>query len=314
MKRKGFTLVELLVVIAIIALLMGILMPALAKVRQIAFRMVCGTNQAAIGKAMLVYSNEHNDKYPVAGWGISSSPEWESSPKISDFTSDDRKTAFPDATISASFYALIKFTDCTPKMFVCKGDVGAEVFSMDKADIPTALNVVLQDLWDFGGGQGAQWKIPATFCSYSYHMPYKFRGAGQSYINTAITATSDPATPVCSDRNPYLDGNATDRIDRPEEYGFEAGPGITPKKYNSECHEIEGQNVLYNDGHVDFEGLSNVGIGKDNIWSSWGPVGTARPKMEVRKWPESPNETTRVNGQGFGVTRQDAYLVSNSTN
>ncbi|MHC4114802.1 MAG: type II secretion system protein, partial [Planctomycetota bacterium] len=59
MKRKGFTLVELLVVIAIIALLMGILMPALAKVKQLAARMVCGSHLSGIGKAMLVYANDH---------------------------------------------------------------------------------------------------------------------------------------------------------------------------------------------------------------------------------------------------------------
>ena len=66
MKRKGFTLVELLVVIAIIALLMGILMPALSKVRQIANRLVCGTNLSGIGKAMMVYANEYDDEFPRA--------------------------------------------------------------------------------------------------------------------------------------------------------------------------------------------------------------------------------------------------------
>ena len=67
MKRRGFTLVELLVVIAIIALLMGILMPALARVRQLAFRMVCGTNLSGIGKAMLLYANDNDDELPKAG-------------------------------------------------------------------------------------------------------------------------------------------------------------------------------------------------------------------------------------------------------
>ena len=66
MKRKGFTLVELLVVIAIIALLMSILMPALAKVRALAQRVVCGSHLASIGKQMMVYANDYSDKYPRA--------------------------------------------------------------------------------------------------------------------------------------------------------------------------------------------------------------------------------------------------------
>ena len=312
MKRKGFTLVELLVVIAIIALLMGILMPALAKVRQIAFRMICGTNCAAIGKAMLVYSNEQNDSYPIAGepiGGNDGSPRWSTRPYISDFHAENREDAFVDPTISASFYCLIKYTDCTTKMFICKGDVGARPFSMDQANIPAARNVILQDLWDFGNGQGTVFAPPSTFCSYSYHMPYKHRDGTAS---TALNANSDPGSPIVSDRNPYLDGNATDRIENPEDYGYEPDPGATPMKYNSECHEVEGQNVLYNDGHVDFEARSNVGLGKDNIWSCWGPS-TSRPPMEERQWSESPNIVPEADGDHYGTSRQDAYLVSNST-
>ena len=69
MKKKGFTLVELLVVIAIIALLMGILMPALARVRMIAYRMVCGSNLSGIGKALLLYAGDNQEAYPMPGVG-----------------------------------------------------------------------------------------------------------------------------------------------------------------------------------------------------------------------------------------------------
>jgi len=91
MRRKGFTLVELLVVIAIIALLMGILMPALARVRQLAFRMTCGTNLSGIGKAMLIYANDYEDELPRAGgrnsewgnvvWDVRASTCWSSTPR-----------------------------------------------------------------------------------------------------------------------------------------------------------------------------------------------------------------------------------------
>lgn len=38
---------------------------------------------------------------------------------------------------------------------------------------------------------------------------------------------------------------------------------------NSASHQREGQNVLFNDGHVNFERHPNVGIQNDNIWTYW---------------------------------------------
>ncbi len=58
----GFTLIELLVVISIIALLVALLMPALGKAREQARSSVCMTHLNGLGKAVFVYTNNHDGR------------------------------------------------------------------------------------------------------------------------------------------------------------------------------------------------------------------------------------------------------------
>jgi prepilin-type N-terminal cleavage/methylation domain-containing protein/prepilin-type processing-associated H-X9-DG protein len=332
MKRRCFTLVELLVVIGIIAVLMGVLLPALNAVKRAAQKVICGTNLSGLGKAMQLYSSEHGGDYPQAGnRSGSGDPRWGTEGKISDWKSQtgtqwgNPGTDVP-VTITSSLFLLIKYEDVTPAQFNCKGDTGIREFKLSDGDkLPNLIVDEITDVWDFGDqtsmttASGKLW--PGQYNSYSYHSPYRNNDSDAYPLGTY----SNPGSPACADRNPYLDKNARgvylEGKNGCPPAGSEAAPSWVDDAYrdqdktgNAAAHQREGQNVLFVDGHVRFEKTPNCGINKDNIWKFWPTPSTPPTTARDIELGVSPycniltNDGTPASAAPGGA--EDAFLVS----
>ncbi len=312
---------ELLVVIAIIALLMGILMPALARVRQMAYRMVCGSSLSGIGKAMLVYSQDNEADFPVAGGKISPTKNWSTAGYINTWGTETEAEAFPSGanpTIGSCFYLLVKYADVAVKQFICKSDTGSETLVLSEYNPDPTIIKEDMDAWDFGRG-------PGIHNSYSYHMPFKWSGACGT-LAFPIDTASNPASPLCADRNPYLDKNAEGPDGTQGGYVDGMAPGTKPPRWdtttgkyidsdktgNAAAHQREGQNVLYADVSSRFQLYPNCGIANDNIYKSWTTCTTAGspPDKEKQVGALDKGGNLQTTGLGGPYSESDAFLVN----
>ena len=90
MIKKNFTLIELLVVIAILGILMGLLLPALAKAREKARIITCVGNLKQFGLGQAMYADDNEDWMPISH--VTGKDGWIAGPLISGYHYDLRPT------------------------------------------------------------------------------------------------------------------------------------------------------------------------------------------------------------------------------
>jgi prepilin-type N-terminal cleavage/methylation domain-containing protein/prepilin-type processing-associated H-X9-DG protein len=277
-KKKGFTLIELLVVVAIIALLISILLPSLARAREITKRAVCATNLRSLGQGMKVYANENFDMYPMsmfegATTGDVTNVNFEGAMGANltvQLTSSNMTFVHP----SRSVFILVSDSGIAAKQFTCpsagdlEDDMRIKDGSTDRACQPGI------DRFDFRG---------YPYLSYGYQNPFGMRARPSENLDSRVA--------LMADKGPFFTAGSTDTSDghTPDAWGPfapnydlslpEVPDNITDilkadnekwRIYNSRNHSGEGENMLFADGHAEFMKRPCAGVNYDNVYSMQG--------------------------------------------
>ena len=257
-KKQGFTLIELLVVISIIALLIAILLPSLARAKELANRAVCSANVRGIIQSMFIYAQSNNSTFPATpagstpggitaggapGQPLGATPAAPYS--AGSITSDWYGPATPTTgdPLSCLWLLVLQGQD-TPKSYICPSDPIATTPSLEYqtnntsttgAEYYANFDQVLTTVNTNGQGE-----------SYSIADPWQFTGG----VGGWWTDNDGSDVPVVSDMAPLngsgTSGSTLQRITTTALSGNTYGNYI----YNSGNHNGDGQNVGFGDDHV----------------------------------------------------------------
>ncbi len=287
MKKQGFTLVELLVVVAIIALLLGILLPALNRAREITYRTTSAANVRSLVQSMMIYAQEQNSAFPVAGSRNAGGAATGFSHGDTSSTSSPGTTGSMSNNITASLWILVRDAAASQKIFVNP----ATVDTKDPLTRTGGNQAPLAHTWDFKNSDHISYS-PLNM----YHTEARRQWSSRASGNWIYLGDDNDNNDADRHSLTKLDTTGTTPVQQDE----------VELKSNSSNHAQEGQSFGFGDGHAEFSEDPFVGPSNDNVYAGDSRMSGASPNLNTE---ESPANPSLGNNFGAGNTGPGAINV-----